>query len=234
MSVLYSCIARGDIILCQECKEGSSVTYENKLRSILPKLQAKDAKTSYESNGFMYHLMLKDDLAYVAVTDPSVGKLMPHTFLGKIHEEFSQTSLVQRAAFASPYEFNMDFSPCLAAEMRRATENGYGHIANLNNQVNEVKGIMTQNIESVLRRGENLEDLEDRTTALEDTSRVFQQTAKQVRRKYWWQNMKMRIILVLVVLAVIAVIVIIICASTGVFSKKSSSPKTTVKPSSNP
>lgn len=40
-------------------------------------------------------------------------------------------------------------------------------MSQLQSQVNEVKDVMTQNIEKVLQRGENLEDLMDKTTDLE-------------------------------------------------------------------
>jgi len=38
----------------------------------------------------------------------------------------------------------------------------------LQSQVNEVKDVMTQNIEKVLERGENLEELMEKTTDLEE------------------------------------------------------------------
>lgn len=39
----------------------------------------------------------------------------------------------------------------------------------LQNQVDEVKDVMTNNIDSILRRGDRLEDLVDKTTDLESS-----------------------------------------------------------------
>lgn len=39
----------------------------------------------------------------------------------------------------------------------------------LQNQVDEVRDVMTQNIDKILKRGDRLEDLADRTTELETT-----------------------------------------------------------------
>ena len=44
---------------------------------------------------------------------------------------------------------------------------GNDNLSQLQSQVNEVRDVMTQNIEKVLQRGENLEDLMDKTTDLE-------------------------------------------------------------------
>lgn len=41
------------------------------------------------------------------------------------------------------------------------------NMSQLRSQVDEVKGVMTQNIEKVLERGERLDDLMDKTTELE-------------------------------------------------------------------
>jgi len=51
----------------------------------------------------------------------------------------------------------------------RFSEPGGGgdQISTLQSQVEEVKGVMTQNIERVLERGERLEDLMDKTNDLE-------------------------------------------------------------------
>jgi len=52
---------------------------------------------------------------------------------------------------------------------RFSQEGGGGNdqITTLQSQVEEVKGVMTQNIERVLERGQRLEELMDKTTDLE-------------------------------------------------------------------
>ena len=43
----------------------------------------------------------------------------------------------------------------------------------LQNQVDEVRDVMTNNIDSILKRGDRLEDLVDKTTELETTVRFL-------------------------------------------------------------
>jgi hypothetical protein len=43
----------------------------------------------------------------------------------------------------------------------------------LQNEVNQVKDVMTNNIEKILQRGDKLDDLQDRTSKLENTVSNF-------------------------------------------------------------
>ncbi|XP_060687894.1 vesicle-associated membrane protein 8 [Hemiscyllium ocellatum] len=69
-------------------------------------------------------------------------------------------------------------------------------LSNLQGQVNDVKGIMSQNIEKVLERGEKLDDLIIKTDDLQASADTFQKTSTKIARKMWWKNTKMIIIIV--------------------------------------
>ncbi|XP_067869900.1 vesicle-associated membrane protein 8 isoform X1 [Heterodontus francisci] len=70
-------------------------------------------------------------------------------------------------------------------------------LSNLQGQVNDVKGIMSQNIEKVLERGEKLDDLIIKTDDLQASADSFQKTSTKIARKMWWKNKKMIIIIVI-------------------------------------
>ncbi|XP_065166742.1 synaptobrevin-like isoform X2 [Atheta coriaria] len=76
-------------------------------------------------------------------------------------------------------------------------------------QVNEVVGIMRVNVEKVLERDHKLSELDKRSDILQEGSKRFEQQAQKLKRKYWWQNLKMMIILG--VIGVILLIIIIEC-----------------------
>lgn len=62
-------------------------------------------------------------------------------------------------------------------------------------QVNEVVDIMRQNVESVIDRDVKLSELDHRAGALQAGATQFETQASQLKRKYWWKNMKMWLIL---------------------------------------
>ncbi|XP_028829676.1 vesicle-associated membrane protein 8 isoform X2 [Denticeps clupeoides] len=76
-------------------------------------------------------------------------------------------------------------------------------------QVNDVKVILKDNINKVLERGERLDDLIDKTDDLQATADSFQRTSTRVARKLWWKNTKMIIIIVVIVVVIIVLIALL-------------------------
>ena len=74
-------------------------------------------------------------------------------------------------------------------------------------QVDEVVGIMRTNVEKVLERDQKLSELDDRADALQQGASQFEVHATKLKRKYWWQNMKMMLILGGVGVVVLIVII---------------------------
>ncbi|NWI65113.1 VAMP8 protein, partial [Todus mexicanus] len=89
---------------------------------------------------------------------------------------------------------------------------GGGRVEALQRQVEGVKTIMTQNVERILARGENLEQLHSKSQDLEATSEHFKTTSQKVARRYWWKNVKL-----LVLLGVVGtvILILIILLATG-------------------
>ena len=113
----------------------------------------------------------------------------------------------------------------MATPQKNYNTNSNNNFTNLQSEVNQVKDVMTDNIDKILKRGDALDDLADRTNQLESTAIQFNVQAKKIKRKMWWKNTKMMIILVGVILVILAVI------ATVIALKVSPSPKpTTVAP----
>nr|ACO10223.1 Vesicle-associated membrane protein 2 [Caligus rogercresseyi] len=69
-------------------------------------------------------------------------------------------------------------------------------------QVDEVVNIMRDNINKVIERDQKLESLDTRAANLQENSNAFATTSIRLRRKYWWQNLKMKIIIGVIILLV--------------------------------
>merc|ERR1712008_105746 len=72
-------------------------------------------------------------------------------------------------------------------------------------QVNEVQNIMKNNVDKIMEREGKLSDLEGRADQLQAGTEQFHRAAVKIKRKKFWENMKMKIIGV-----IIAVIIIIL------------------------
>ncbi|XP_041319814.1 vesicle-associated membrane protein 1 isoform X1 [Pyrgilauda ruficollis] len=75
-------------------------------------------------------------------------------------------------------------------------------------QVQEVVDIMCVNVDKVLQRDEKLSELDDRADALQAGASVFESSAAKLKRKYWWKNCKM-----MIMMGVIGALVVVVIAS---------------------
>lgn len=75
-------------------------------------------------------------------------------------------------------------------------------------QVDGVVDIMRVNVDKVLERDQKLSELDDRADALQVGASQFEANAGKLKRKMWWKNIKMWIILISVILVIIIIIVV--------------------------
>ncbi|KFP26485.1 Synaptobrevin, partial [Colius striatus] len=73
-------------------------------------------------------------------------------------------------------------------------------------QVQEVVDIMCVNVDKVLERDQKLSELDDRADALQAGASQFESSAAKLKRKYWWKNCKMMIMMGVIGAIVVAVI----------------------------
>lgn len=66
-------------------------------------------------------------------------------------------------------------------------------------EIDSVKDIMTENIERVLERGERIDLLVDKTDRLGGSARDFRVRSKNLRRQFWWKNVRLMVLLGVVV-----------------------------------
>ncbi|ORE04714.1 synaptobrevin, partial [Rhizopus microsporus var. microsporus] len=79
--------------------------------------------------------------------------------------------------------------------------------ARVQQQVDEVVGIMQENIDKVMQRGERLDDLRGKTEDLQATAGHFRRGANQVRKRMWWKDLKWKIIIAVTILVILGIII---------------------------
>uniref|UniRef100_A0A8B9GNA4 Vesicle associated membrane protein 1 n=1 Tax=Amazona collaria TaxID=241587 RepID=A0A8B9GNA4_9PSIT len=80
-------------------------------------------------------------------------------------------------------------------------------------QVKEVVDIICVNVDKVLERDEKLSELDDRADALQAGASQFESSAAKLKRKYWWKNCKM-----MIMMGVIGAIVVVVIATETSYS----------------
>ncbi|KAL4221270.1 Vesicle-associated membrane protein [Mactra antiquata] len=80
-------------------------------------------------------------------------------------------------------------------------------------QVDEVVDIMRVNVDKVLERDQKISELDDRADALQAGASQFEASAGKLKRKFWWKNCKMWLILIGIILVIIIIIIVWVATS---------------------
>ncbi|CAF3522285.1 unnamed protein product [Rotaria sordida] len=93
----------------------------------------------------------------------------------------------------------------------RATDNN--SVTTLHNQVQEVVGVMKQNIDKLLDRDVALNNLVTRSDDLQSSATTYNRTANQLHKKYWCKNAKTNICIAGIIITVIFIVILSIALS---------------------
>ena len=88
-------------------------------------------------------------------------------------------------------------------------------ISNVQKDIDSVKGIMTENIERVLERGERIDLLVDKTDRLGVGAHDFRVRSRGLKRQMWWKNVKLMVLMGVVVVFLIYLFVGFGCGLPG-------------------
>lgn len=88
-------------------------------------------------------------------------------------------------------------------------------ISNVQSEIENVRGIMSENIERVLGRGDRIDLLVDKTDMLGGSANEFRVRSKGLRRRMWWKNVNLTALLVVVVIFLIYLFVGFGCGLPG-------------------
>lgn len=209
-SLIYSFVARGTVILCEYTEFTGNFT--SVASQCLQKLPSSSSKFTYTCDGHTFNYLVENGFTYCVVAVESVGRQVPIAFLEKVKDEFTK-KCGAKAATAGPNSLKKEFGSKLKEQMQYCVDHPeeISKLAKVKAQVTEVKGVMMENIEKVLDRGEKIELLVDKTENLRSQAQDFRTQGTKIRRKMWWQNMKMKLIVFAIIVALILIIILSVC-----------------------
>ncbi|BCR90219.1 uncharacterized protein ACHE_60105S [Aspergillus chevalieri] len=220
--LLYTCIAHRTTILTEHSAPGTSSTSASSLASIiLPKItHDKAQKLTYTHDRLFVHCIADsptgeafDDatrhepsshlpLSYIVVAAAEQGRRIPFAFLLEMKRKFLSTYPPSSTDFSSlpAYgcaAFNLELRSLLSTFNTASPSDS---LALAKRDIDDVRGIMTENIERVLERGERIDLLVDKTDRLGGSAHDFRIRSRGLRRKMWWKNTKLMVMVVVVVI----------------------------------
>ncbi|KAJ6690626.1 hypothetical protein OIU85_006837 [Salix viminalis] len=189
--LIYSFVAKGNVVLAEH------TSYSGNFSTIavqcLQKLPSNSSKYTYSCDGHTFNFLIDNGFVFLAVADESAGRGLPFVFLERVKDDFKQRYSANR--FSIAYNLDREFGPRLKEHMQYCLNHPeeISKLSKLKAQITEVKGIMMDNIEKVLDRGEKIELLVDKTENLQFQADSFQRQGRQLRRKMWLQSLQMKL-----------------------------------------
>lgn len=210
-SMIYAFVAHGSVILADYTT--FSGNFESIAFQCLQKLPATNSKFTYTCDGHTFNYLVDKDFTYCVVANESAGRQVPIACLERIKDEFVQKYGGGMPHAPSSNILKKEFGPRLQYHMQYCVDHPeeVSKLAKVKAQVSEVKGVMMENIEKVLDRGEKIELLVDKTENLRDQAQDFRTRGTQLRRRMWLQNMKVKLIVLGIIVALILIIVLSVC-----------------------
>ena len=117
-----------------------------------------------------------------------------------------------RGRTAIAFQMNEDFGRVLQKQMEYYNSNtNADNIGRVQQQLNDVKGVMVENIEKVLERGEKIELLVDKTERLQNQAMKFERQSKRLKDEMRWRNIRCKLIIGACVIVGLWLILSLIC-----------------------
>ncbi|KAK6913779.1 v-SNARE, coiled-coil homology domain [Dillenia turbinata] len=210
-SFVYSFVARGTMILAEFTEFTGN--FPSIAAQCLQRLPSSNNKFTYNCDHHTFNFLVQDGYAYCIVAKESVGKQLCIAFLERIRADFKKRYGGGKADTATAKSLNKDFGPIMKEHMQDVIDHDeeIGKLSKVKAQVSEVKSIMVENIDKALERGENLTALADKTETLRAHAQEFKKQGTQVRRKMWYQNMKIKLVVFGILFLLILIIWVSIC-----------------------
>ncbi|WVZ11722.1 hypothetical protein V8G54_016252 [Vigna mungo] len=240
-SFIYSFVARGTVVLAEYTEFTGN--FPAIAAQCLQKLPSSNNKFTYNCDHHTFNFLVEDGYAYCVVAKESVSKQISIAFLERVKADFRKRYGGGKADTAVAKSLNKEFGPVMKEHMKYIIDHAeeIEKLIKVKAQVSEVKSIMLENIDKAIDRGENLTILADKSETLHSQNifaflgnesenvyscacwkaQEFRKKGTQVRRKMWYQNMKIKLvvlgILLLLVLSNFFEVLAKICLEVGVW-----------------
>lgn len=210
-SFIYSFVARGTMILAEFTEFTGN--FPAIAAQCLQRLPSTNNKFTYNCDHHTFNFLVEDGYAYCVVAKDSVGKQISIAYLERVKADFKKRYGGGKADTAAAKSLNKEFGPVMKEHMQYIIDHAdeIEKLLKVKAQVSEVKSIMLENIDTAIQRGENLTILSNKAEDLRDSAQGFKGIATQIRRKMWYQNMKIKLIVLGIILFLVLVIWLSIC-----------------------
>ena len=170
---------------------------------------------TYVYDEYVFHYVVEGGICYLCMSDEKNKHRVPFAFLEDMKTNFISKYGLEAAQTAIAFAMNEEFRGVIEQGMEKFNAEGadlsIDNIGAVKSQIEDVKGVMVENIEKVLERGEKIELLVDKTDRLNQQAFRFESSSRALRRAMWWRKMRCYAIIGVVAVLVIYAASVSLC-----------------------
>ena len=185
--IVYSLISRGKTVLAEHTFTTGNFTTIT--RVLLNKIKDHDSRQSIQYDDYVFHIVVEDRVTYLCMSEDKKSVHVSFQFLDDVKKKF-QERYKEKIHTAIAFQMDADFKRVLERQMLYYNNPDNNTTARLSSKLDDVKGIMLQNVETVLGRGEKLDILVDKSERLTNQAQTFKKTTTSLANKMWYQKMR--------------------------------------------
>eukprot|EP00543_Licmophora_paradoxa_P011024 CAMPEP_0202475892 /NCGR_PEP_ID=MMETSP1360-20130828/93139_1 /ASSEMBLY_ACC=CAM_ASM_000848 /TAXON_ID=515479 /ORGANISM="Licmophora paradoxa, Strain CCMP2313" /LENGTH=189 /DNA_ID=CAMNT_0049103073 /DNA_START=473 /DNA_END=1039 /DNA_ORIENTATION=- len=189
MTIVYALVSRQKTVLAEYTATSATGNFPTVTRVLLAKIPQQDGKMTYVYDNYVFHYVVENGICYLCMSDEMNKHRIPYAFLTDMKERFVAKYGREVPHTAIAFSMNEEFAKIIQERMDFYNSDnadfGVDNIGAVKSQIEDVKGIMVQNIEKVLERGEKIELLVDKTDRLNQQAFKFEASSRNLRRSMW-------------------------------------------------
>ena len=197
-------------ILCGEVRAAESFDL-SQLNDVLTNVKGKsNNRLSLNHEQYQFHMLSDDTVVMVCVCDEKFPRKVAFTLLDEMKKQFLRMYIEPVHTLSS--SICNQFRDPLKELMDKHSENdGNAKVREIKGALEDVKGIMVQSIDKVIERGSKIDTIVERSEELDTAAEGFRKSARAVKQKVWWQNIRMKIALAVGLIMLIVIISMVFC-----------------------
>jgi len=213
MSIIYALISREDtqdgygenIHVLVETSTDASGNFPQVTRELILKQVPRNQKSIYNyKEKYVYHTLNEDSFTYLCLTDAGYPKRAAQSFLEEIKQRFTEEFPFEKRIRAITFSMNDSFGKILMQRMSYYNENSLDpKMARIRTDAHATLGVMEQNLESIMERGDRIELLVKKANALNVESSGLQSRSTALKEKERRKILIRNLIILAVIVAII-------------------------------
>ena len=211
MSIKYLLIGNPDD--CEEIghypERGASKTTAKEANKIFKKLsesgiQTKDLRNKVDNRGkgYYYFTINSKNIFYLILGDNNLKERDAFGLMDELQNENIPLMIDSKSG-----KLNLEGRKKLKEMVEDFEKNKSNKIQGIQNEVDQVKDVMKNNIKNMYNNVEDVEIMEKKADELRVGAEEYNKSAVKLKRTTWWQNCKWWIILIVVIVLLIIIII---------------------------